>query len=160
MVGAPEYTHFTSPIRRLSDCVCHYLLKYIHLKNTTNNLPVPFSNDQLKKYSDDCLKLTKVTKNIQYKDTKFRLIQTMNEMLLTNDTIDIVYYVTSYTGMFLNIIINKINEHTVYLSYTLRIADIQSEYTFKEEKQMTITEVNCIGKFDEGSIPELDKLFI
>ena len=159
LVGAPEYTHFTSPIRRLSDCVCHYLLKYIHLKNTTNNLPVPFSNDQLKKYSDDCLKLTKVTKNIQYKDTKFRLIQTMNEMLLTNDTIDIVYYVTSYTGMFLNIIINKINEHAVYLSYTLRIADIQSEYTFKEEKQMTITKVNCIGKFDEGSIPELDKLF-
>ena len=30
LVGSPEYTHFTSPIRRLSDCVCHYLLKYIH----------------------------------------------------------------------------------------------------------------------------------
>ena len=160
LVGAPEYTHFTSPIRRLSDCVCHYLLKYIHLKNTNNNLLVPFSNDQLKKYSNDCLNLTKVTKNIQYKDTKFRLIQTMNDMLLTNDTIDIVYYVTSYTGMFLNIVINKINEHVVYLSYTLRITDTQSEYVLKEEKRMTIKEVNCIGKFDEGGIPELDKLFL
>ena len=29
LVGSPEYCHFTSPIRRLSDCVCHYLLKYI-----------------------------------------------------------------------------------------------------------------------------------
>ena len=160
MVGAPEYTHFTSPIRRLSDCVCHYLLKYIHLKNTNNNLPVPFSNDQLKKYSVDCSKMTKVIKNIPYKDTKFRLIHCMNDMLLTNNTIDIVYYITSYTGMFLNIVINKINEHTVYLSYTLRITDLQTKYICKEEKQITITKVNCMGKFDEGSIPELDKLFI
>ena len=160
LVGAPEYSHFTSPIRRLSDCVCHYLLKYIHLKNANPYLQVPFSNDQLKKYSNDCLKLTKVIKNIQYKDTKFRLIQTMSMMLLTCESIDIVYYVTSYTRGFLNIIINKINEHTVYLSYTLRINDIQTEYILKEEKQLAITEVNCLGKFDEGSIPELDNLFI
>jgi exoribonuclease R len=160
LVGAAEYTHFTSPIRRLSDCVCHYLLKYIHLKNSNHDLRVPFSNDQLKKYSDDCLKMSRSIKNIQYKDTKFRLIQTMSAMLVINCTIDLGYYVTCYKANFLNIIINKINEHTVYLSYTLRIADLQTEYTLKEEKQITIKEVNCIGKFDEGSIPELDRLFI
>jgi exoribonuclease R len=160
LVGAPEYTHFTSPIRRLSDCVCHYLLKYIHLKNTINHLPVPFSNDKLKMYSDDCLKMSRSIKNIQYKDTKFRLIQTMSAMLVTNDSITIRYYVSSYKSRFLNIIINKINEHTVYLSYTLRITDLQTEYTLKEEKQIDVKKVKCIGKFDEGSIPELDKLFI
>jgi len=160
LVGAPEYSHFTSPIRRLSDCVCHYLLKYIHLKNSKPDLHVPFSNDQLKKYSDDCLKMSKSIKNIQYKDTKFRLIQTMSAMLVIDDSITIRYYVTSYKANFLNIIINKINEYMVYLSYTLRIADLQAEYILKEEKQMTIKQVNCIGKFDEGSIPELDQLFI
>ena len=159
LVGAPEYTHFTSPIRRLSDCVCHYLLKYIHLRRVNPTLPVPFSNDQLRKYSDDCLRMSKNTKNIQYRDTKFRLIETMRDMLQLNDTIDIQYYVSSYTGRFLNIIINRINEHTVYLSYTLRISDLQVEYVLREEKHMTITEANSIGKFDEGGIPELDALF-
>jgi exoribonuclease R len=159
LVGAPEYTHFTSPIRRLSDCVCHYLLKYIHLRGTNPTLPVPFSNDQLRKYSDDCLRINKSMKNIQYRDTKFRLIETMRDMLQLKDTIDIQYYVSSYTGRFLNIIINRINEHTVYLSYTLRISDLQVEYVLREEKHMTITEANSIGKFDEGGIPELDALF-
>ena len=159
LVGSPEYTHFTSPIRRLSDCVCHYLLKYIHLKPICD-LPIPFSNQQLEKYSNDCLKMTKTVKNIQYKDTKFRLIQTMNQMLQTNGSLDLQYYITSYSGMFLNIIINKINDHVVYLSYTLRIIKKHVEFVIKEEKHITITKVNCLGKFDEGSIPQLDDLFI
>ena len=157
LVGAPEYTHFTSPIRRLSDCVCHYLLKYIHLKNT---VPVPFTNDQLMKYSNDCVRLTKSIKNIQYKDTKFRIIQTMNNMLINNERITIQYYVTSYTGLYLNIIICNINEHCVYLSYTLRISDLQTTYEIKLIKSLDITRVNCIDKFDEGTIPELDNIFI
>ena len=160
LVGAQEYTHFTSPIRRLSDCVCHYLLKYIHLKNINNNLPIPFSNKQLEKYSNDCLNKTKILKNLQYKDTKFRLIQTMNQMLLINGSLDLQYYITRYTGMFLNIIINKINEHVVYLPYTLRITDRNIEYILKEEKHITITKVYCLRKYDQGSIPELDELFI
>ena len=160
LVGAPEYSHFTSPIRRLSDCVCHYLLKYIHLKNIVPDIQVPFSNDQLKKYSNDCVKLTKSIKNIQHKDTKFRLIQSMSQLLLINESIDICYFITSYIGGFLNIIVNKINEHKVYLSYILRIYDLQAEYTPKLEKQLTITKVNCMGAYDEGSIPELDNLFI
>ena len=160
LVGAPEYCHFTSPIRRLSDCVCHYLLKYIHLKNINNEMIVPFTNDQLKKYSTACMKLTKVIKNIQYKDTKFRLIQTINNMLLDNELVNINYYISSYTNSFLNIIINNINGHSVYISYTLRISDLQTDYSVTKVNNLIITKVNCIGKFDQGSIPELDNIFI
>ena len=159
LVGSPEYTHFTSPIRRLSDCVCHYLLKYIHLK-PTNNLPIPFSNQQLEKYSNECLKMTKTVKNIQYKDTKFRLIQTMNQMLQTNGSLDLQYYITSYSGMFLNIIINKINDHVVYLSYTLRIIKKHVEFVTKKEKHIIITKVNCLTQFDTNTIPELEEFYV
>ena len=160
LVGAPEYCHFTSPIRRISDCICHYLLKYIHLKKTNPKLPIPFTNEQLENYSSDCVKITKLIKNIQYKDIKFRLIQTISYMLLQTRFVNITYYISSYTGLFLNIIISNIDAHSVYLSYILRVPNLQTEYTIKQPNTLLISKVKCIGKFDQGSIPELDSLFI
>lgn len=160
LVGAPEYCHFTSPIRRLSDCVCHYLLKYIHLKKKQPNLIVPFINTKLEKYSSDCVRLSNTTKKIQYKDIKFRMVQTMSQLLVNNEILNIGYFVSSYIGTYLNIIINSINEHSIYMSYTLRIEDLQTEYVVKEMKHINITKVKCVGKFDQGSIPELDAIFM
>lgn len=159
LVGSPEYCHFTSPIRRLSDCVCHYLLKYIYLKNKMD-IEVPFLNSDLEKYSNSCMRLTKLMKNVQYKDTKFRLIQVMHNMLLNKENVIISYFISSYTGLFLNIIIENINEHSVYLSYTLRIPKSNTNYETRKKHTLNITKVNCIGKYDQGSIPELDSLFL
>ena len=160
LVGAAEYTHFTSPIRRLSDCVCHYLLKYIHLKKTHPDIQVPFSNEKLKIYSNSCMHVNKMMKNIQYKDHKFRFIQSMHNMLLVSPFITICFYISSYTGLFLNIIIHKINDHFVYISYTLRISQLIMPFTQKEDRYLTITRVNYTTEYDEGSIPELDAVFI
>ena len=85
LVGAPEYVHFTSPIRRLTDCVCHYLLKYIHLKNTNSDLAIPFTDNQLEEYSITCSVLSKTMKNNQYTDTKFRMIQLINRLIPTQE---------------------------------------------------------------------------
>jgi len=152
LVGAPEYCHMTSPIRRVSDCICHYLLKHIHLKHTH----VPFTNAELEKYSNECMRVSKAMKNVQYKDTKFRLIQVMHCALMNEQKINIGYFVSGYTGLFLNIIIDRINEHSVYLSYTLRIPNLQKSYEIKERKSLNITRVNCMSAFDQGSISELD----
>ena len=160
LVGSPEYCHFTSPIRRLSDCVCHYLLKYIHLKPSSPGMPIPFTNQQLEIYSSKCMEVSKTIKNTQYKDTKYRLLQTMNTMLLTRPALTIQYYISCYLKSFLNIIICSINEHRVYLSYTLRIPNLQAEYVVKQVKTMAVTKVSYTNKFDEGSIPELDRLYI
>ena len=120
----------------------------------------PFTLDSLKSLSDNCVHLSKKMKKVQYKDTKFRLIQTMNNMLKVTKKITIMYYVTSYMNGFLNIIINKIDNYNSYLSYSLRIPNYNNAYEAKKKHTIDITIVNCPKKFDIGSIPELDAQFI
>jgi len=159
LVGSEEYTHFTSPIRRVSDCVCHYLLKYIYLKQHDTSLKPPFTLEELTKISKKCIDISKQIKKIQYRDSKYRLIQTMDNMLLKKEKLTIRYYITCYKNGFLNLIIDKIDNYNTYLSYTLRreyfiyVDDPNKKYTIE------IYKVNCPKKFDEGSIPELDKQF-
>jgi exoribonuclease R len=42
-----NYTHSTSPLRRTSDCIVHFLLKAKYLQ-----IDSPFSNDELKTYAN------------------------------------------------------------------------------------------------------------
>jgi exoribonuclease R len=157
LVGSDEYTHFTSPIRRVSDCICHYLLKYIHLKKYNIDLEIPFDLDKLQELSQKCVIETKKIRKIQYKDDKFRLIQIMNFLLLDYEYIKLSFYITGFKQPFLNIIINQINEHNIYISYTLKINN-NNNYIHDPKfiHNLNITFVNIPGKFDEGSIPELD----
>jgi len=158
LVGMPEYCHFTSPIRRISDCICHYLLKYIYLNNQNCLIHIPFNETELELLSEKCVVTSRNIKKIQYKDTKFRMIQAMNHYLKFNKpVIKLTFFMTSYSGLFLNIIICKINEHNVQLSYTLRVKNYKGIIGKHTHHTIDIYQVNCLGLYDQGSIPELDE---
>ena len=157
LVGMAEYCHFTSPIRRLADCVCHYLLKYIHLNLTSERqVAMPFSESELEQYANKCLTVAKQDKKIQYLDIKFRLLQVIHNMLLVGESVKLEYYVTSYSGLFLNVIISKINTFCIHMSYTLRVKKYDKPIEPKQTHCVEITRVNCFTKYDENTLPELD----
>tara|TARA_B100000900_G_scaffold407229_1_gene419563 strand:+ start:420 stop:1811 length:1392 start_codon:yes stop_codon:yes gene_type:complete len=159
LVGSKEYTHFTSPIRRASDCICHYLLKYLYLKNINKDIEIPFEKIKLKELSERCLIKTKEIKKIQYSDNKFRLIQTMYEIIKLKRLVEIQFYCSTYKNGFINIIINKIDGFTVYLSYSLKRNNYKENIDKNTMMKINVNNVNITEKYDEGSIPELDNLF-
>jgi exoribonuclease R len=163
LVGSEEYCHFTSPIRRVSDCVCHYLLKYIYLSSPPHRrkLEFPFSKKELDSISNRCQSLTKYMRKIQFRDTKLRTIQAISN-ISKSSSVKISVRFVSYSGLFINFIINKIitdnEEHMVSISYVLRIKNYQfiSYWKLNPENTIHITEINILGKFDENTLPELD----
>ena len=160
LVGMPEYCHFTSPIRRLADCVCHYLLKYVYFNNKKLISNIPFTDYELQILSNSCLSATKQDKKNQYLDIKFRLLQVMDAIIHKNNSLILEYYITSYSGLFLNIIICKINDYNVHMSYTLRTRNYCIKRNASEHKKIVCTKVNCFTKYDQGCIPELDKILL
>ena len=156
LVGMPEYCHFTSPIRRLSDCVCHYLLKHIYLMNKGVDDRIPFESHVLRDLSDKCVATNRRDKKNQFLDVKFRLLQCMSNMICEKGYVNIQYYITSYTGLFLNLIICRIDHHNVHMSYTLHVRNYGKEVNPKQKESLVISYVNCFTKYDQNTIPELD----
>ena len=111
--------------------------------------------------SNKCLTKTKSSKKIQYTDTKFRIIQVMNRMINSSPDkhIEIDYYITGYISGFINLIITRLDNFPVYLSYSLKRNRFNELIDNKKTFSLKVERVNCKEKFDEGSIPELDNLF-
>jgi len=158
LVGNSIYTHFTSPMRRASDCICHILIK-----SYLCNINYPWTLDELTLISNRCYQITKKEKSRQYDDQKFRMIQHISNLILTND-VHIKFKITGYTGLFLNCLISNLLiknsdselEHRINISYTLRNSNFNYCHQPDNNYIIKINSVNPIEQFDEGSIPDLD----
>lgn len=150
------YTHATSPLRRASDCIVHFLLKSIYL-----NKESPFTYEELSEYSLHLTNRAKYFKNIQFRDIKLRTFQWISDNI--NNNIHISVKILNYKNNYLNLIITKINKNQdsfdVNIPYTLKRNNYDCDCHKSELLNINITKVNIYKKFDEGTLPELDCLF-
>lgn len=166
LVGKDRYIHFTSPLRRVSDCVCHYILKYILIKNNKNKTKFPFKKNFLTIISQDCDTKNKELKKMQYNDSKYRLIQAMDNILnrniSNNNSIIIHFKILSYSGIFLNIIVNRIENYPVYFIMVFRkkFLNINKLNELIKNKTVITLKIKTIffyeSNYDAGKFPELE----
>lgn len=131
------YTHFTSPIRRFSDCLCHFLLKYIYLKKQYKNVQNvskilnPFTEPELKNMIQEVHLKTKINKKISYLDQKFRKIQAIYCLLQNinqkKEKKDIKYIIAeceviSYKSGFVNILVTDIISNLTYTKFKINLS--------------------------------------
>lgn len=159
IVGSKLYTHFTSPIRRFSDIIVHFIIKDIFTQQPS------FTKDELIVLSNTINKKNKQIQNIQRLESKYRLYQTIKQLVDNNDiSVTIKYRFMSYSGLFVNLIIERVNEYNVYASYTIRCKP--SLYIGKSFVENQIYSFRCTicnlptNKFDTNVFPELEKEFV
>lgn len=153
LIGKDMYTHFTSPLRRFSDCIVHFLLKDYTLENGK----CTFDEDTLVRICDRCTKVSKNARNLNFLDRKIRYLQYISQELQAGNDVCITQYPYAYNGLFLNIAVTKINNWDCYFSYSLRRKNLTIE--LNKTTIVRINKVTLPGKFDEGTLPDLDKLY-
>jgi len=154
LVGKELYCHFTSPMRRVTDCICHYIIKCYML-----NLDYPWTKEDLELICQNVMIKNRNEKKIQFNDIKFRTIQLISQ-LINDNNIKLKVKIMSYTGLFLNCIISKLiindnEEFNIHISYTLRKRNLNI-INLEEEHIIDITRVQINDKFDEGTFEEID----
>ena len=155
IIGTNLYTHATSPLRRVSDIIVHLILKDL-IKNEPS-----FSKEALFSLSQQINKTSKYIKNIHMLDSKYRIFQCIKDMIDHFEVI-ITFRFISYTGLFINLIIEQINEHKVYASYTIKCKprNYNSMFVPNQIGNFICKECNLPNtKFDIHVLPDLEKLF-
>ena len=171
LVEKKYYVHFTSPLRRANDCVCHYILKYLMIKKENDKVVFPFKKKNIYYIMENCNEMNKKIKNMQYNDTKYRMVQAMDNILYNKvfhniykqTSIAIKFKIRSYSGIFLNIHVIQIDQYPVYLMMTFKRQFLNHEKVNNLIKNNVVLEGTITTIFfqesvlDAGKFPELEE---
>jgi len=172
LVGVSLYTHSTSPLRRATDVIVHFMVKEAYrvqsiIQEENNNLTREFTLANLSYYADKCNVADKKHKNLQFSDFKFRYYQAIALLMQREGSVTIKYYVNSIVRKFINLRITDINDHKVSISYVIR-SPVNPKYdwikrTQNENGTHKKYSVECksikipITMFDTHVLPELER---
>jgi ribonuclease R len=169
LINTKHYTHFTSPLRRFTDCITHFILKATKL-----DLEKPFTNEELDTFSHYSNMMNKKERKIQFEDKKSETLWAIYNLIqqskIINNKVWLCVKFLGYSNGFLNFIIYKVNikdktgnlqnSYFTHISYSCRIFNYEhTQYWLDNINiEFPIENVNCITKFDIGILPEFEKI--
>lgn len=138
------YTHFTSPLRRASDCITHFILKY-----SINGVDSPFDTKFLEKLASEFTENFKKDKKRHHKDTKYFTLLAINNL---PKPIKCQFKFNSKFNGYTNLLLVKVNEFDIQMSIVFKNKAVDYDFAYN------INTINVDGKFDNIIFPELNEL--
>ena len=141
------------------------------IKKENDKVVFPFKKDNIYTIMDNCNEINKKIKKMQYNDTKYRIVQAMDNILYKKSfnnmykqsSIAIKFKIRSYSGIFLNIHVIQIDQYPVYLMMTFKrqfLNDVKINNLIKNNVILegTITTIFFQESvLDAGKFPELEQ---
>jgi exoribonuclease R len=151
MLNLNHYTHFTSPMRRASDVIAHFMVKAIVL-----GLPPPFTFRDLSVWSENISKVSRHERSTSFRDKKLRVCSYIAR-LASVEAVRLEYRFTGQYKHFVNFTITKVNDKNVYVSYSVLeqyVGNI-NYYHNNPDDVVWVTVVDPFAKQDFQVIPEM-----
>ena len=147
------YTHFTSPMRRWTDCVTHLLLKYV--SNHPAHKALPFSISGLQKIADKANAMSKLVKDTSIQENQLALNLYIYQ-LTSKGMIVCIDYVISYADSHqTKIRVRRIDDHEVRFDYSTPYSIDTTPNPHKVFRAL----VSSID-LNTGQMPDLDKYIL
>ena len=160
ILNLQAYCHFTSPLRRFSDCITHFCIKNSLIQGNTTEL---FTAEEMAQFSNDCNEATKTHRNASFMDRKYRMFQYIHQQLSASRPYIPVEFIHSgiKNKRFLNAHMRTIDGYYTSVTYTnvLNFDDDTDVIHALEGKRISVnlyTSKFCGQKRDGGILPDLD----
>lgn len=144
LIDTELYTHFTSPLRRASDCITHFLLKH-----KMGGGECPFDLNWLENISSKFTEKFKKDKKRNYNDTKHFTLMALDNL---QKPVKCHFKLISQFNEYTNLILYKANEFNLQMSVTLRNKPTKKEFVCE------INQINFNERFDNKIFPELNSV--
>ncbi len=144
------YTHFTSPMRRWTDCATHFLLKYV--SGHPDHIVPPFNTSELQKIIVSANTMSKSIKDASIQENQLALNLYIYQLTSKGMIVCIDYVVTHVDSHQTKIRVRRIDDHEVRFDYST-----PHLVKFPSNPHKVFRALVSSIDLNTGQIPDLDK---